>query len=139
MRISNWSSDVCSSDLSPGDEIQAYFRDVARREVVYERTRFADEVVSLDHDAGRWALATSSGYQDDFDVVIAATGVLHHPNVPALPGLGSFAGAAFHSARWDHDVPVDGRHRGVIGPGPSPAKVTGALAERVSHARKGVR
>src|SRR3546814_2043666 len=41
--------------FSPGDEIQAYFRDVARREGVYERTRFADEVVSLDHDAGRWA------------------------------------------------------------------------------------
>ncbi|MBV9319469.1 MAG: NAD-binding protein, partial [Mycobacterium sp.] len=60
-----------------------------------------------------------SAHLEDFDVVIAATGVLHHPNVPDLPGLDSFAGAAFHSARWDHDVPIDGRRVGVIGTGSS--------------------
>src|SRR3546814_16908436 len=55
------------------------------------------------------------------------------PNVPDLPGLGSFAGAAFHSARWDHDVPVDGRRVGVIGTGSSAVQITGALVDRVSH------
>lgn len=119
--------------FSPGDEIQAYFRSVARRGGVYERTRFGEEVVSLDYDGGRWALATASGYDDDFDVVIAATGVLHHPNVPELPGLESFAGAAFHSARWDHDVALDGRRVGVIGTGSSAVQITGALVDRVSH------
>jgi cation diffusion facilitator CzcD-associated flavoprotein CzcO len=119
--------------FSPGDEIQAYFQGVARREGLYERIRFGDEVVSLDYGGGRWALATASGYRDAFDVVIAATGVLHHPNVPDLPGLGSFAGAAFHSARWDHDVPVDGRRVGVIGTGSSAVQITGALVDRVSH------
>src|SRR3546814_9203334 len=67
--------------FSPGAEIQVYFQEVARREGVYERTRFGEEVVSLDYAAGRWRLATASGFRDDFDVVIAATGVLHHPNV----------------------------------------------------------
>lgn len=119
--------------FSPGDEIQAYFQGVARSEGVYERARFGEEVVSLDYDGGRWTLATASGYRGDFDVVVAATGVLHHPNVPDLPGLESFAGAAFHSARWDHDVPIDGRRVGVIGTGSSAVQITGALVDRVSH------
>jgi cation diffusion facilitator CzcD-associated flavoprotein CzcO len=119
--------------FAPGDEIQAYFQGVARREGVLERVRFGDEVVSLDYADGRWALATARGYRDDFDVVVAATGVLHHPNVPDLPGLGSFGGAAFHSARWDHDVPIDGRRVGVIGTGSSAVQITTALVDRVAH------
>ncbi|MGY6500494.1 MAG: flavin-containing monooxygenase [Acidimicrobiales bacterium] len=71
--------------------------------------------------------------RDEVDVVIAATGVLHHPNVPDLPGLDSFAGAAFHSARWDHDLPIDGRRVGVIGTGSSAVQITGALVDRVAH------
>src|SRR3546814_8011854 len=78
-------------------------------------------------------MATSCGSQADLDVVIAATGVLHRPNVPDLPGLGSFAGAAFHSARWDHDVAVDGRRVGIIGTGSSAVQITGALVDRVAH------
>ena len=45
---------------------------------------------------------------EEFDVVIAATGVLHHPRYPDIDGLDTFAGACFHSARWDHDVVLDG-------------------------------
>lgn len=119
--------------FSPGEQIQTYFQGVAHTEGVYERTRFGDEVASLDYDDGRWTLATASGHRDDFDVVIAATGVLHHPNVPDLPGLGSFAGAAFHSARWDHDVPIDGRRVGVIGTGSSAVQISTALVDQVAH------
>ena len=38
------------------------------------------------------------------DFLISACGVLHHPRLPEHPGLDSFAGDVFHSARWDHDV-----------------------------------
>ena len=37
---------------------------------------------------GRWHLETSTGTVDEADVVIAATGVLHHPNVPRHPRPG---------------------------------------------------
>ena len=33
----------------------------------------------------------------------SATGPLSEPSTPDLPGLETFAGAMFHSARWDHD------------------------------------
>jgi cyclohexanone monooxygenase len=44
-----------------------------------------------------------------FDVVLAATGVLHHPVLPSLPGLDDFAGPAFHTACWDATVPLAGK------------------------------
>ncbi len=39
--------------------------------------------------------------------------------VPELPGLEPFAGAAFHSARWDHDARPHRRRVAVIGTGAS--------------------
>jgi len=122
-----------SHTFSPGPEIQEYFRGVAQREGVYERTRFGEEVTALEWGDGRWTLTTATGFRDAYDVVIAATGVLHHPNVPDLPGLDTFEGAAFHSARWDHDVPLDGRRVGVIGTGSSAVQITGALVDRVER------
>jgi cation diffusion facilitator CzcD-associated flavoprotein CzcO len=65
--------------------------------------------------------------------VIAASGVLHHPRMPEIDGMDEFEGAMFHSARWDHDVPIDGRRVGVIGTGSTAVQITGALADRVEH------
>ncbi|MFP5579743.1 MAG: flavin-containing monooxygenase [Acidimicrobiia bacterium] len=122
-----------SHTFSPGEEIQRYFCQVAREHGVYDACRFGDEVTSLHHDDGRWTLTTAAGHRDTFDVVIAATGVLHHPNIPDLPGLGTFAGRAFHSARWDHDVTIDGARVGVIGTGSSAVQITAAVVDRVAH------
>lgn len=121
-----------SQTFSPGSEIQAYFRDVARRNGVYDRTRFGDEVTELTWSDGRWHLRTASGHTASHDVVIGATGVLHHPNVSSLPGLERFDGAAFHSARWDHGVDVDRARIGVVGTGSSAVQITSALAGRAS-------
>ncbi len=71
--------------------------------------RFGDEVVRCEFVDGRWHLETASGHHDEVDVVIAATGVLHHPRYPDIEGLDTFAGAMFHSSRWDHDVELDGK------------------------------
>jgi cation diffusion facilitator CzcD-associated flavoprotein CzcO len=122
-----------SRRFSPGAEIQAYFEDVARRWDVVPRIRFGTEIARAEFAGGRWRLATAGGPIDEADVVIAATGVLHHPSYPDIPGLGTFAGACFHSARWDHAVPIDGRRVGVIGTGSSAVQIVGALASRVGE------
>ena len=67
------------------------------------------------------------------DFVIAATGVLHHPAYPDIDGLDSFAGTAFHSARWNHDVPLAGKRVGVIGTGSSAIQIVGALVDEVAE------
>ena len=123
----NW-----SHRFSPGAEIQAYLERTAQEHGVMPHFRFGDEVVRCSFERGRWRIETASGHRDEVDIVIAATGVLHHPKIPKFEGIEAFAGAAFHSARWDHSVPLDGRRVGVIGTGSTAVQITGALTERAA-------
>ena len=122
-----------SHRFSPGDEIQAYFEGVARRYGVEGRIRCGEEVTRCAFERGRWRLETKSGRRDEADVVIAATGVLHHPNLPDIAGLDAFEGALFHSARWDHGVRLDGRRVGIIGTGSTAVQIVSALVDRVAR------
>jgi cation diffusion facilitator CzcD-associated flavoprotein CzcO len=126
-------NDSWSHLFSPGDEIQAYFERVAREHDVERLIRFGDEVVGCRFEDGRWHLETAGGHHDTVDVVIAATGVLHHPRYPDIDGIDRFEGAVFHSARWDHDVKLDGARVGVIGTGSTAIQITTALVDRVAH------
>ncbi len=121
-----------SHRFSPGSEICAYFEGTARKYGVYERIRFGDEVERLEFTGGRWKLVMKSGVRDVADIVIAATGVLHHPKYPDIEGVDTFSGASFHSARWDHAVQLDGRRLGVIGTGSTAIQISGALAKRAA-------
>ena len=120
-----------SRRFSPGAEIQAYFERVARQHDVVPRIRFGTEITRAEFGGGRWTVEAADGSTDQADVVIAATGVLHHPSVQELPGLETFEGAAFHSARWDHSVPLAGRRVGIIGTGSSAVQIVGALVDYV--------
>jgi cation diffusion facilitator CzcD-associated flavoprotein CzcO len=119
--------------MASGPDIQAYFERVAQDHGVIPITRFGDEVVRLDFLGGQWRLETASGHVDRFDAVIAATGVLHHPNIPHFEGVEHFTGACFHSAKWDHSVALDGKRIGVIGTGSTAAQLATALVPRASR------
>jgi cation diffusion facilitator CzcD-associated flavoprotein CzcO len=121
--------------FSPGGEIQAYLERVARDHDVLRHVRFGTEVTRLALEGGRWHVETADGGRDVADVVIAATGVLHHPHLPDIDGLDRFAGARFHSARWDHDVPLEGRRVGIVGTGSTAVQITSALADTVGELR----
>jgi cation diffusion facilitator CzcD-associated flavoprotein CzcO len=121
-----------SHRFSPGPEIRAYFERVAREHNVIPKVRFGDEVTSCTFAGGRWALETKNGHHDEVDVVIAATGVLHHPRYPDIEGLDSFAGSMFHSSRWDHNASVDGARIGIIGTGSTAVQMVSALVGRVA-------
>jgi cation diffusion facilitator CzcD-associated flavoprotein CzcO len=122
-----------SHRFSPGAEIQAYFEKTAADFGLEPFIRYNKEIVRCEFKEGCWELEAADGECDTVDFVICATGVLHHPHVPEIEGLATFAGASFHSARWDHDVPLDGRRIGVIGTGSTAIQITGALVHRVDH------
>ncbi len=122
-----------SHQFSPGPEIHAYFERVAHDHGLEEKTRFGEEIVACEFHNGRWKLETANGHQDEVDVVIAATGVLHHPKYPDIEGLDTFDGALFHSSRWDHDVSLEGQRVGVIGTGSTAVQIVGAIVEEVGH------
>ncbi|HKY15361.1 MAG TPA: NAD(P)/FAD-dependent oxidoreductase [Microthrixaceae bacterium] len=126
----NW-----SHVFSPGDEIRAYIEDVAQRHGIAEIIRYGTEVRSLTFTEGAWDIELGSGERDRADVVIAATGVLHHPSYPDIDGLARFGGPCFHTARWDHSVPLDGRRVGVVGTGSSAVQVVTAIVDQVAELR----
>lgn len=119
--------------MAEGADIRAYFERVARDHGLDEVTRFGAEVTELRYRDGEWLLETADGAQQHFDIVIAATGVLHHPNIPHFEGLENFAGDAFHSARWNHEVELDGKKIGVIGTGSTAAQLASALVPRAAR------
>lgn len=118
---------------SPGGEIQAYFEDVVARHDLEPHIRFGEAVVRCTWLGDRWEIETAAGTIDVVDHVIAATGILHHPKYPDIDGLDSFEGPMFHSARWDHSVPLAGTRVGLIGTGSSGVQITGAIAPEVAH------
>ena len=117
----------------PGPEVQAYFEGVKEKYRLKDWIRFNEEVVSCVYQNSRWQLKTASGVQDIADVVIAATGVLHHPRYPDIPGTDEFEGAIFHSAKWDHSVPLDGKRIAIIGTGSTGVQLVSALSARASE------
>ena len=118
-----------SRRYAPQPEIQNYLEDVARRHEVLDRIRTQTEVTSAtwEEAESRWHLETSNGPYTA-DVLLTACGQLSVPKVPPLPGLDSFAGPAFHTARWQHDVDLGGRRVAVIGTGCSAIQVVPAIA-----------
>ena len=123
-----------SRRFSPQPEIQDYVEDVARRHGVLERARTGTEVTAArwDEDTRRWTVETSDG-EHEADVLLTACGQLSVPSVPAIPGLGDFAGPAFHTAQWRHDVDLTGRRVAVVGTGCSAIQVVPSIQPQVAQ------
>lgn len=117
-----------SRKFAPGPEIQAYIKKVTDDRGLRKFIRFNEEIVDARFTDDRWHLTTAKGEAVVADIFIAATGFLHKPIYPNIAGHDCFAGPAFHSARWDHDVPIEGKRWGVIGGGASGVQITEALA-----------
>ncbi|GIX30601.1 MAG: putative monooxygenase [Porticoccaceae bacterium] len=124
-----------SAYYAPGPEIQAYFEEMADRYGVRPYIRFQTPVKACTWNPRkmRWQIDTETGEREEADVVIAATGVLHHPHIPDIPGLADFRGRWWHSARWDHSVDLGDKRVGVIGSGSTGIQIVSALAGRVRH------
>lgn len=114
--------------FAKGPEIQQYLLRFLDEHDLRRHIRFDCEITRAAWQDGRWRITTAAGDEDVVDVLINATGVLHHIRMPDIPGRDSFAGPSWHSARWDHSVPLQGKRVGLIGTGSTGAQITGALA-----------
>ena len=115
-------------------EIQRYLLHVVEREGLRPRVRFGHEVerASWDATARRWVVQTNNGtlYAR---VLVAATGPLHEPKTPAIPGLDQFEGTVFHSARWNHNHDLTGKRVAVVGTGSSAIQFVPEIQARAEH------
>lgn len=113
-----------------GDEIQRYFESVEKKYSLTDYIHFNTEVEDARWDGEQWQITTNRG-MEAADVLVSAVGALHHPRLPDIPGLDSFAGPAFHTARWDHTVDLYNKRVGIIGTGSTAAQVVPGIVDKV--------
>ncbi len=125
--------------FSTQDVLLDYFRDCAQEFGVRDAIRFGTEVSSATwiEDDAAWTLVvhTADGTEETLtaNAVVSAVGQLNRPRYPDIPGQETFTGVAFHSARWEHDAPIDGARVAVIGSGASSVQFTPEIAPRAAH------
>ena len=117
------------------EEILAYLESCATRNGLFDHIRFGVEVAEAEFDeaGGCWRLRLVGGEELEADVLVSAAGQLSRPGRPSIPGLERFRGDLFHSARWDHDVELEGKRVAVIGTGASAIQFVPEIAPRVDR------
>lgn len=120
--------------FSGQEHIRAYLEHVTDVFRLRPHLRFDSEVKRMTWDAGRlrWDIETSGGNLTA-DVVVSATGPLSDPKIPDIPGLDSFPGKVFHSARWDHDYDLRGKRVAVVGTGASAIQIVPSIQPEVGR------
>ncbi len=116
-------------------QILQYFEDFARDRGLLPHCRFKTEITACRYDdaQGLWRLTDADGGVQEAEILISGLGQLNIPRTPDFPGKESFQGPAFHSARWDHSVDLDGKTVAVIGNGPSAVQFLPEIAPRVGR------
>lgn len=113
-------------------EIESYLQRCADEHGLASHLRLGTEVHGARFVDGAWQLSTSTG-ELAADVLVSGTGQLNRPRVPALPGLETFAGTAFHSARWTPQFSAAGKRIVVIGSGASAVQIVPELVRDAAH------
>ncbi|HEX5061788.1 MAG TPA: NAD(P)/FAD-dependent oxidoreductase [Kofleriaceae bacterium] len=116
-------------------EILAYLEHCADKYGLRPHLKFGQHVDSarFDETTGTWHIATAAGERLEARALLLGNGALHIPSLPDIPGLDSFTGTRFHSARWDHSYDFTNKRVAVIGTGASAIQFVPQIAPKVAH------
>jgi cation diffusion facilitator CzcD-associated flavoprotein CzcO len=116
-------------------EILRYADHVADRFDLRRDMQFGTRVTETvwDDDAERWRVRTDRGDDVAARFVVHASGCLSIYKKPEIPGLESFRGTWYHTARWPHEgVDFTGQRVGVIGTGSSAIQSIPLIAQQAA-------
>ncbi len=117
-------------------ETLRYLNHVADRFDLRRDIQFRSRVVSAHYQdaARRWDITLEDGQCVAARFMITAIGPLSAPTMPTIPGVDSFKGQSFHTARWPHE-PVDlaGKRIAVIGTGATGVQTIQEVAKTAGH------
>lgn len=119
--------------FSPGEEIWAYLKRVADDFGITPHVSLRTKVTEAEWTGDAWRLRTDDGREKTYDFIASGAGLLVYPRIPELPGLETFAGDWFHSAEWDHSVPLEGKRIAVVGSASTGVQIIKGLADVASH------
>jgi 4-hydroxyacetophenone monooxygenase len=129
-----WSEYYCQQP-----ELHAYFETVVDKYDLRPHCRFDTTVTEVvwDEENSRWCVkgrgpdGVETAWEARF--VISAVGSLNIPRLPEIPGMDSFAGPSFHSARWPEDLDIRGSRFALVGAGASGFQIGPAIAPEVAE------
>jgi 4-hydroxyacetophenone monooxygenase len=115
-----------------------YFNWVADEFDLRRHIQFETEARALtwDEAAGEWEIAVvgpAGARTIRSRAVITAVGFLNRPNMPQIAGMETFAGPAWHTAKWPEGVDLAGKRVAVIGTGCTGYQMIPELALEAAH------
>ncbi|KAI9045671.1 uncharacterized protein KD926_008089 [Aspergillus affinis] len=133
----NWSKELCG-----GSEILQYMESTVDKFDLRKHMHFSIECVSSSwNEKGFWEvrlrdLLTNIEYTRTSKAFISAVGGISKPRDVRFPGLETFHGEVFHTARWNHSYDYRGKRMAIIGNGCSAVQVVPEVAKEASFVKQ---
>ena len=124
--------------FAPQSEILRYIERVAEKHNLNKDIQFNTKIKSARwQDQERsWLFADEAGKQYQATFFVSCMGFLSTPSLPAIPGIKSFKGEAFHTSRWPRDLDISrdlaNKRIGVIGTGATGIQTITTVAKEPS-------
>ena len=122
--------------FSAQPDLERYANHVADRFGLRDNIRLSNAVKSMRFDAesNRWHVHSANGDHIICKYVIAATGSLSAPNMPAWPGRENYQGEIYHTTQWPSEpLQLKDKRVGIIGTGSTAIQAAPILAEGCKH------
>lgn len=126
----NWSRPFAGQE-----EILQYFNHIADKYDIRSHIQFNTEITELawQDEENHWQVTNSTGEILTAKIVISAIGMFNNIVWPKIPGIETFRGNHWHSARWNKDHDITGERVGVIGIAASAIQFVPQIAPQVEQ------
>ncbi|KIX00872.1 uncharacterized protein Z518_09937 [Rhinocladiella mackenziei CBS 650.93] len=134
----NWSKELCD-----GPEILDYMEATVDKYDLRKHMQFEIECLGAkwNNDTSAWDvqfrdLRTKIEYIRSATIFVSAVGGISYPREVKFPGMETFKGEMFHTARWNHGYDYHGRRMAIIGNGCSAAQVVPAVVKKAAFVKQ---
>jgi len=136
---------IPAGNYATGPEILEHHRRIGRKFDLYDGALFQTVVKQMDWDeeASRWIIRTDRDDAVRARFLVLGSGPMSLLKLPGIPGLETFKGKIFHTARWDYDYTggdstgglskLGDKRVGIIGTGATAVQVVPHLGEAAKH------
>ncbi|KAJ5438046.1 uncharacterized protein N7458_009044 [Penicillium daleae] len=124
--------------FAPQSEILRYVERIAEKHDLAKNIQFNTRIKSArwQDNAHTWLFTDEADKQYQSRFLVSCMGFLSSPTLPAIPGIESFQGQAFHTSRWPENFDLShdfaNKRIGVIGTGATGIQTITAVAKEPS-------